>query len=276
MINTQPTWGKCSPGSETRLEWSLSTDAFMSEMIIVCERRHLQMSKLILAQIGGWYLFLLSVILKCEALINELIKYDKTNSFLLLLPLHRNNDLSRCDGARGLSSRGGGAAAEQLTLEDIAKNIRERQHQRVVVMAGAGISTPSGIPDFRSKVLMCVLLLSHVVSLRIYCENPACSRSLAGLQAAVSMTTCSSTTCPTRRPYSSLASSTKTLIPSSPWPKSCIQETTSPTWPTTLSACFRRRGSSSGCTRRTLTDWKDVCICESTAHRWFCLRAPGL
>uniref|UniRef100_A0A671WWX0 Sirtuin 3 n=1 Tax=Sparus aurata TaxID=8175 RepID=A0A671WWX0_SPAAU len=39
---------------------------------------------------------------------------------------------------------------EQQTLEDVAKNIRERQFKRVVVMAGAGISTPSGIPDFRS------------------------------------------------------------------------------------------------------------------------------
>ncbi|XP_028256770.1 NAD-dependent protein deacetylase sirtuin-3-like isoform X2 [Parambassis ranga] len=53
-------------------------------------------------------------------------------------------------GTRGLFSHGGGASAEQLTLEDIAKNLREQQYKRVVVMAGAGISTPSGIPDFRS------------------------------------------------------------------------------------------------------------------------------
>ncbi|XP_072236004.1 NAD-dependent protein deacetylase sirtuin-3, mitochondrial isoform X1 [Leuresthes tenuis] len=64
--------------------------------------------------------------------------------------LLRQTPFSWQNGTRGLFSRGGGASVEQLTLEDIAKNIRERQHKRVVVMAGAGISTPSGIPDFRS------------------------------------------------------------------------------------------------------------------------------
>lgn len=55
----------------------------------------------------------------------------------------------RCCGTRGLfgGSRGG---VHQQTLEDIAGNIRERKFKRIVVMAGAGISTPSGIPDFRS------------------------------------------------------------------------------------------------------------------------------
>ncbi|KAG7482925.1 NAD-dependent protein deacetylase sirtuin-3, mitochondrial [Solea senegalensis] len=65
-------------------------------------------------------------------------------------PLPRKSDSPWQDGARGLFSRGGGSEVKQMTLEDVAKRIRERQHKRVVVMAGAGISTPSGIPDFRS------------------------------------------------------------------------------------------------------------------------------
>ncbi|XP_034385375.1 LOW QUALITY PROTEIN: NAD-dependent protein deacetylase sirtuin-3, mitochondrial [Cyclopterus lumpus] len=64
--------------------------------------------------------------------------------------LCRRTHPPRPNGPRGFSSRGGGPAEERLTLEDVAKNIRERRYERVVVMAGAGISTPSGIPDFRS------------------------------------------------------------------------------------------------------------------------------
>lgn len=53
-------------------------------------------------------------------------------------------------GSRGLFSSGGGTSEEQQrTLDDIAKKVRERRCKRVLVMAGAGISTPSGIPDFR-------------------------------------------------------------------------------------------------------------------------------
>ncbi|XP_055363286.1 NAD-dependent protein deacetylase sirtuin-3, mitochondrial isoform X2 [Betta splendens] len=63
----------------------------------------------------------------------------------------RQTQTPSLDGTRALSCcGGGGAAVEQHTLEDVARNIRERQYKRVVVMAGAGISTPSGIPDFRS------------------------------------------------------------------------------------------------------------------------------
>ncbi|XP_036390876.1 NAD-dependent protein deacetylase sirtuin-3, mitochondrial isoform X1 [Megalops cyprinoides] len=53
-------------------------------------------------------------------------------------------------GVRWLFGRSGGGPQKQQTLEDIAKGIRECDYRRIVVMAGAGISTPSGIPDFRS------------------------------------------------------------------------------------------------------------------------------
>uniref|UniRef100_A0A8C0FWL0 Sirtuin 3 n=1 Tax=Chelonoidis abingdonii TaxID=106734 RepID=A0A8C0FWL0_CHEAB len=38
----------------------------------------------------------------------------------------------------------------KLTLQDVAELIQKKECHRMVVMAGAGISTPSGIPDFRS------------------------------------------------------------------------------------------------------------------------------
>ncbi|KAL4622805.1 NAD-dependent protein deacetylase sirtuin-3, mitochondrial isoform X2 [Arapaima gigas] len=52
--------------------------------------------------------------------------------------------------ARGLFGRGGGGSRPQQNLEDIARGIKEKEYKKVVVMVGAGISTPSGIPDFRS------------------------------------------------------------------------------------------------------------------------------
>lgn len=49
---------------------------------------------------------------------------------------------------RWLFSRG--STDSELTLDQLALNLKQQKYQRVIVMVGAGISTPSGIPDFRS------------------------------------------------------------------------------------------------------------------------------
>ncbi|XP_037694213.1 NAD-dependent protein deacetylase sirtuin-3, mitochondrial isoform X2 [Choloepus didactylus] len=53
-------------------------------------------------------------------------------------------------GTSSIFGRGGNSEKEKLSLQDIAELIRTGACHRVVAMAGAGISTPSGIPDFRS------------------------------------------------------------------------------------------------------------------------------
>uniref|UniRef100_A0A8D2BWX0 NAD-dependent protein deacetylase n=2 Tax=Sus scrofa TaxID=9823 RepID=A0A8D2BWX0_PIG len=57
--------------------------------------------------------------------------------------------ISFSPGASGVCGSGGNSK-KQLLLQDIAELIKTRACRRVVVMVGAGISTPSGIPDFRS------------------------------------------------------------------------------------------------------------------------------
>ncbi|XP_041052928.1 NAD-dependent protein deacetylase sirtuin-3-like isoform X2 [Carcharodon carcharias] len=46
---------------------------------------------------------------------------------------------------------GKGSDDRVQSLEDIARLIQNKECSRIVVMSGAGISTPSGIPDFRSS-----------------------------------------------------------------------------------------------------------------------------
>ncbi|XP_036884372.1 NAD-dependent protein deacetylase sirtuin-3, mitochondrial isoform X1 [Sturnira hondurensis] len=53
-------------------------------------------------------------------------------------------------GVSSAFGSGGDGKEEKLFLQDIAELIGAQACQRVVVMAGAGISTASGIPDFRS------------------------------------------------------------------------------------------------------------------------------
>ena len=52
------------------------------------------------------------------------------------------------------------AGKGKKTVEEIAHMISTRQVRNIVVMAGAGISTASGIPDFRYSCLLYVVLYS--------------------------------------------------------------------------------------------------------------------
>ena len=53
-------------------------------------------------------------------------------------------------GGGGTGSGGGGRFKDNvLTIEDVARGLARKQFRNVIVMSGAGVSTPSGIPDFR-------------------------------------------------------------------------------------------------------------------------------
>ncbi|XP_006009776.1 NAD-dependent protein deacetylase sirtuin-3 isoform X2 [Latimeria chalumnae] len=68
----------------------------------------------------------------------------------LSLRIHHRRWFSSSSPTQSLFRGTGGSEQKQQLLEDIARKIRNRECNRIVVMAGAGISTPSGIPDFRS------------------------------------------------------------------------------------------------------------------------------
>ncbi|XP_048402118.1 NAD-dependent protein deacetylase sirtuin-3-like isoform X4 [Stegostoma tigrinum] len=69
---------------------------------------------------------------------------------------HSKGSRIRCVNRSSTSSfvryifSGKGSGERVQSLKDIARLIRNRECHRIVVMSGAGISTPSGIPDFRS------------------------------------------------------------------------------------------------------------------------------
>ncbi|XP_044281961.1 NAD-dependent protein deacetylase sirtuin-3, mitochondrial isoform X1 [Varanus komodoensis] len=50
----------------------------------------------------------------------------------------------------GVGRGGNNTGKDKLTLKNVAELIQKKECRRVLVMAGAGLSTPSGIPDFRS------------------------------------------------------------------------------------------------------------------------------
>ncbi|KAK3580923.1 hypothetical protein CHS0354_008213 [Potamilus streckersoni] len=75
----------------------------------------------------------------------------KTKSETQLLDATRNLRLNDQRTKRTLFSKGNGSGKTSVkSLTDVANLIKEDLVQNIVVVAGAGISTSSGIPDFRS------------------------------------------------------------------------------------------------------------------------------
>lgn len=123
--------------------------------------------------------------------------------------------------------------------------------RNIVVVAGAGISTGSGIPDFRWMLKTFKLLLNH-------CFTRLTTVFVSGRQGQVFMRTLRSMTSLTQRPSLTSTTSLTTLILSSHWLKSCTLDTTVQTMFTISSVCCIRRACCSACTLRTSTGLKNV------------------
>lgn len=153
------------------------------------------------------------------------------------------------------SSRGGIASVARLVKLGRCKN--------VVVVAGAGISTASGIPDFRlvsvgfGFIGNCSLMKASPVYPKWARKNVSTS-TFSELQEQVFTPTWRSTTSLTRKLFSTLTTSPTTRSLSSPWPRLCILAATDPTTYTTSSACFITKACCCECTPRTLMDWRNV------------------
>lgn len=151
-------------------------------------------------------------------------------------------------------SRGGLASVTRLVKLGRCKN--------VVVVAGAGISTASGIPDFRLPSgrfsrSACAFFPFFFFAF----QNPVTLvlfLCFSELREQACMPTWSNTTSPTRRPSSTSITSPMTRCRSSRWRRLCIPAATGPTTSTTSSACSITKACCCACTRRTSTGWRSV------------------
>lgn len=164
-----------------------------------------------------------------------------------------------CSADASSDTGGGGHSEKKFLLQDIAELIKTRACQRVVVMVGAGISTPSGIPDFR-----CLALPEHLPQRP---PLPAVSwraQSLlllsAGLQGSATTASSGSTSSPTLRPFLSSHFSFMTPSHFSLSPRSCTLGTIGLMPLTTSSDCYMRRSCFCGCTHRTSTGLREVSL----------------
>ena len=75
--------------------------------------------------------------------------HNKSSSSSKPLRVSRKNLSTTPSGPTWGWGRGGGGGKRRLEMEDVAAGLGRMSFRHVIVMSGAGISTPSGIPDFR-------------------------------------------------------------------------------------------------------------------------------